>query len=207
MTKNSSILFTIFASLFCFTTFFEPYSFSWLIKILPFIFLFSACYQHLKQDIPKLKIFIVGLIFCVGGDIFLALDRGGLFVFGLGSFLIGHLFYIAAMLPIEKKSVSFIALIIVYGAAMFSLIQPGLDALFVPVAIYMFVLLTMTATTILTKSTNKWLIIGGVSFAVSDSLIGINKFYTPIPHSHVWIMITYYLAQYSLTRGFLTRQF
>jgi uncharacterized membrane protein YhhN len=61
--------------------------------------------------------------------------------------------------------------------------------------------------TLLSKISNLWLILGGISFIVSDSIIGIDKFYSPIPHAGILIMISYYFAQFSLVKGifFVTR--
>ena len=200
-----TLLFLIFSIVYCALSFFShPVPLEWAIKILPILLLILVSITQFKK-VPdgKLKLFIIGLLFCMGGDIFLAVDRENLFVFGLGSFLIGHLFYISAMLPIAKKNGLGLFGLIIYGAAMMSLLIPNLAALFVPVVIYMLVLLLMTATSMTSTKSNIALMIGGISFAVSDSLIGIDKFYSEIPHAGLWIMITYYLAQYSLTYGFL----
>ena len=40
-----------------------------------------------------------------------------------------------------------------------------------------------------------------VLFALSDSLIAINKFVQPIPYEGVLIMGSYYLAQYMIVNG------
>jgi uncharacterized membrane protein YhhN len=37
---------------------------------------------------------LLGLLFCLGGDIFLALPQNRMFLLGLVSFLVGHIFYI-----------------------------------------------------------------------------------------------------------------
>ena len=41
---------------------------------------------------------LIGLLFCLAGDVFLALPQEKMFRFGLVSFLVGHLFYIVAFL-------------------------------------------------------------------------------------------------------------
>jgi YhhN family len=45
--------------------------------------------------------------------------------------------------------------------------------------------------------------IGGFVFAVSDSLIAIDMFYSKIPHAKVLIMVTYYIAQFGITLSIL----
>ncbi len=77
----------------------------------------------------------------------------------------------------------------------------NLNGLFIPVLIYMLVLLAMAISSLLSDKSNKWLILGGISFVISDSLIGLTKFYLEIPFSNLWIMVTYYFAQYALVNG------
>jgi len=45
-----------------------------------------SAYYHL--------LLLLGLLFCLGGDVFLALPQSKMFLLGLVSFLIGHIFYI-----------------------------------------------------------------------------------------------------------------
>ena len=202
---QQSVLFLSFAFVYCLlTSLTDQLPLDWAVKILPILLLIAVSVKQYKLNGDnKLKLFIIGLLFCMGGDIFLAVDRENLFVFGLGSFLIGHLFYIAAMLPITKQNLLGLALLSVYGISMMSLLTPNLAELLVPVVIYLLVLLLMAATSMTSKLSNPILIIGGLSFAISDSLIGVDKFYVDIPYAGLWIMITYYLAQYCLTSGFL----
>jgi uncharacterized membrane protein YhhN len=152
------------------------------------------------------KLFIIGLVFSAFGDFFLDYDRVNWFVFGLGSFLVAHLFYIFSLKPFVAKSIvikrlPIIAIYCVYGISMFSLIYSGLGELFIPVFVYMTVLLLMGVTTLLSEKTNTWLVIGGISFIFSDSLIGLDKFYQEIPYATLLIMSTYYFAQFSLVKG------
>ena len=200
-----TLLFLLFSVVYCtLTSLSDAVPLDWAIKILPILLLILVSVTHYKRTPDtKLKLFILGLLFCMGGDIFLAVDRENLFVFGLGSFLIGHLFYIAAMFPTENKYPIPLLLLVGYGVLMMTLLVPNLGELFIPVVIYMLVLLIMAATSMTSVKSNLVLILGGVSFALSDSLIGLDKFYADIPFAGLWIMITYYLAQYCLTSGFL----
>jgi uncharacterized membrane protein YhhN len=155
---------------------------------------------------PSYKLFIIGLFFSAFGDFFLGYDPVNWFVLGLGSFLVAHIFYILSLRPFFErvgaiKRLPVVVLYCLYGVCMFSLIYGGLGDLFIPVFVYMTVLLLMGITTLLSQKSNKWLIIGGVSFILSDSLIGLDKFYQPIPFESLFIMSTYYLAQFSLVKG------
>ncbi|MCP4411368.1 MAG: lysoplasmalogenase [Gammaproteobacteria bacterium] len=147
------------------------------------------------------RFFLIGLVFSTGGDFFLDYDRVNWFVFGLGSFLLAHLFYIMALRPVERKNTLAIIAYSTYGLIIIYIISPGLAELFVPVLAYMSVLMIMGIFTLISTKSNSWLVIGGISFIISDSIIGINRFYTPIPHSHLLIMPTYYFAQFALVKG------
>jgi uncharacterized membrane protein YhhN len=63
--------------------------------VLSSLFIFSAVIQP-HPMVPFYRFILTGLIFCLGGDVFLALPRQKMFLCGLVSFLLGHLFYVAA---------------------------------------------------------------------------------------------------------------
>lgn len=191
--------FCLFAAIYTFATFVEPYPFSWALKLVPMGILLYFVYSQMNQKHQRL--FFVGLICSAFGDFFLDYGRDTLFLFGLGSFLFAHLFYSACFWPVAKKRMVLVIGYTVYGVGMLSLIAPGLGALMIPVVIYIGVLLLMGIMTLISKQSNGWLMIGGLSFVVSDSLIGLNRFYQPIPYAHFLIMMTYYFAQYSLVKG------
>lgn len=201
MTKKQSLIFVSFASLFILSIFFKPYAFSWLVKLIPMVLLIFYAVKSLNKKGSSL--FIAGLIFSAFGDFFLDYDRVNWFLFGLGAFFIAHLCYLFALTPVKKQNLSFVSLYSVYGIAIFSVIAGGLGELFIPVLAYMSILLLMAITTLISTKSNKWLIVGGLSFVLSDSLIGLDKFYQPIVGAHFFIMASYYFAQYALYRGFL----
>ena len=201
MNKKQSLFFFFLAGIFILSILIKPYSLSWLVKLLPMITLVLFA-LHYKVE----KIFIVGLVFSGFGDFFLDYDRVNWFIFGLGAFFIAHICYMVALKPIEIKRMAIVTLYAAYGMVMFVLISGGLAELFVPVLAYMSILLLMAITTLIAKKSNKCLIIGGISFVISDSLIGINQFYMAIPYAHLLIMISYYFAQYTLLNGFIAGQ-
>lgn len=203
--QHRTLIFGLLAVIYCAITAIDiSLSVDWAIKILPVLVLLNATMLVFKtQPDKKLSYFILGLVFCMAGDIFLAVDRTNLFIFGLGSFLIGHLFFISALTPICKRNMAMLFVLLCYGMFMIALLTPNLGELLVPVIVYMLVLLVMAATCLTSDRTNLYLIIGGLSFTLSDSLLGLDKFYQTIPSADLWIMITYYLAQFYLTKGFL----
>ncbi|NQY64349.1 MAG: lysoplasmalogenase [Alteromonadaceae bacterium] len=200
MTANQSKLYFLLASVFILSTFATAYPFSWFVKILPMLLLILCCLKH-KTSIVE-KVFIAGLVCSTLGDFLLDYDPVNWFVFGLGSFLFAHLCYLFSLKPFQFKRLGVVLLYVFYGIGILVLLWPVLGELLIPVVVYMVVLLLMGIATLISGKSNVWLVVGGLSFIASDSLLGIDKFYTTIPAGGFFIMITYYFAQYSLVRGF-----
>ena len=201
MTYKQAQCFFFFAVIFIISITFKPYPISWLVKLVPMMLLVFYASKSLTSTSGK--IFIVGMVFSGVGDFFLDYDHVHWFIFGLGAFFIAHVCYLFALKPIKMQKIPFVGLYLVYGVGMFSVIAGGLGELFVPVLAYMSILLFMAVITLLSTKSNKWLIIGGLSFVVSDSLIGLDKFYYSISGAHYYIMASYYFAQFSLLKGFV----
>ena len=199
--------FVLLASIFAFSTFLKPYPLSWAVKLLPMFLLIYLAIKTLGA-MPSGKFFILGLLFSASGDFILDYDRQHWFVFGLAAFFIAHLFYLASLKPYvnpltKPKYVVITLLYLSYGAGMLGLFADGLGALFIPVVAYMSILLLMALATVFSEKSNAWLKIGGMSFVLSDSLIGFDKFYLPIENVSFVIIISYYFAQFALLKGFV----
>lgn len=208
MNKNITLLFVILAINFVLSTLIKPYPFSWAIKLLPMFLLIGVAWYALKDKALDGRFFIAGLVFSACGDFILDYDRDSWFIFGLGAFFIAHLCYLASLKPYVKnlKQTQYLLitfLYVSYGGVMLLLLASGLGELFVPVVAYMSILLLMGLATVLSEKSNAWLVIGGISFVLSDSLIGFDKFYMPIEHAHFAIMVSYYFAQFALLKGFV----
>lgn len=204
------VLFAFLASVFVLSTLVKPYPLSWAIKLLPMLLLIGVAIQKLGFT-KENKYFVLGLMFSACGDFMLDYERHNWFIFGLGAFFIAHLFYLASLKPYTKnifqiKHLTTMLVYIAYGAVMLFILADGLGQMFVPVTAYMIILLLMAIATVLSGKSNVWLIVGGVSFVISDSLIGFDKFYMPIEHSHFAVMVSYYFAQFALLRGFIEAQ-
>ncbi|GHE91962.1 hypothetical protein GCM10011501_21820 [Thalassotalea profundi] len=168
-----------------------------------FILLFIAI-KHLDNTWGKL--FLAGIVFSGIGDFFLDYDRVNWFIFGLASFFIAHVCYIASLKPELsklkfKKNMVLASGYLIGGVFTFCLFASELQELFVPVFVYMLVLLLMAISTVLSLRSNYWLMLGGLSFVVSDTMIGLDKFYSPLNFHHSVIMVTYYFAQLALLLG------
>jgi len=144
---------------------------------------------------------IIGLIFCLGGDIFLMLPAK-YFIMGLVSFLIGHIFYIAAFATDGGLELSWWLLpLIVYGGIIYRILHPHLGKMRGPVIAYLVVILTM-AWQALTRwsglQTMSALLaaIGAMTFVVSDTALALDRFRQKYHSARVIVLSTYWLAQW-----------
>ncbi|WP_111683666.1 lysoplasmalogenase [Winogradskyella tangerina] len=179
--------------------------------VVSLIFLFLKTSKGLNRAIINLT--TMALIFSLLGDTLLMfVDRSPhFFTFGLVAFLLAHLMYILVFLKHKKLSraiFGFIVVLLVYASGLFYLLKDGLGDMLIPVVIYMVVILSMAATAFLRRQkVNKWsfnlVFLGALCFMISDSILALNKFYQPIPMSHISIMVTYALAQYLIVIGIL----
>jgi uncharacterized membrane protein YhhN len=143
--------------------------------------------------------FVVALIFSLAGDVFLMLpsDR---FVEGLGSFLVGHLAYVAGFVAsgldagrLAAGLAAVIVVIVPVGAKIVPGAQRSDPRLAIPVALYISVISAMIISSV--GSGRVVAIVGAGLFAFSDSLIGWTRFVNPIRRASVIIMVTYHLGQ------------
>ncbi|HET9056798.1 MAG TPA: lysoplasmalogenase [Chitinophagaceae bacterium] len=157
------------------------------------------------------KLIIMGLFFSFAGDVFLLWDK--YFIPGLLCFLTTHILYIVYFVKTANKSGWYIKkhpfaifFPLIYVASLVWLLFPFLDALKIPVIIYALVIGTMFLSTInlykkVKSPTYIYFISGAIFFVLSDSLLAINKFYTPFSYAGVTIMLTYCTAQYLIVKG------
>ena len=167
--------------------------------------------------------FILALLFCWAGDVLLLFQAEAeiFFILGLVSFLIGHVLYIISyrqlrwsdrmleLMPTQKIRFSFP--IVLAGTGLIVVLFPILGDLQIPVLVYALVLMLMVMTALFrygrTPIVSFWMIFVGASlFMLSDSLLAINKFYSPIPYGGFFVMLTYCAAQYLIVEGALRHQ-
>lgn len=176
----------------------DPYIVKILFKLIPMWLIIAYAYARIPTPRRRYHwLLFIGLFFCMIGDGILRW-----FVIGLCAFLIGHLFYMMGFLSKWRFSRLRFATIVplaIYASIMGSEIVHALildhnESLIVPVLLYISVISLMTWSAIMTGHT--WAIIGSVLFTISDSILSWNLFVSPIAHSGVLIMTTYYAAQF-----------
>ncbi|SFM72945.1 lysoplasmalogenase family protein [Variovorax sp. OV329] len=151
---------------------------------------------------------LAGLAGSLAGDVFLMLGAH-LFVPGLASFLVAHLFYIALFtqgVGLFPRRWALAATLGVGGAMYAFLWAGGLPAgLRVPVALYVVVIACMAAQAIgraavLKDGAARAVALGALFFMLSDSLLALNRFVSPLPLASLWVLSTYYAAQWLILR-------
>lgn len=161
----------------------------------------------------------LGLLFGLGGDILLDIPEEHLanqFVFGLGSFLIGHLAYMRAYTSDTRRLAPLgLLFAVVCGGSMLAILNSspdGLGAFLLPVAIYALVISCMLWRAIARMGVDgiprdsAWLAAGGaLLFVISDAMIGINRFVQPFEEAKYAIIITYWLGQFGIAASAMRR--
>lgn len=138
------------------------------------------------------------------------------FILGLVSFLISHLFYCLLFNKQTKtqnkrnKGLFIIGsiTIAVYLIGMISFLMPTLGDLEIPVIVYASIISTMllfafNGFLVWEKSGRNYVFLGALFFVISDSILAVNKFHSPIEKSPFFIMLTYLVAQYLIVIGII----
>ena len=151
---------------------------------------------------------IAALVFSAAGDFLLAMPWWKpSFVLGLGAFLIAHLCFLAALIPLVYQTGPRLAAAAVMVAACLVLLVwfwPRLlaEGMAVPVTLYIAVLGAMVCAALLARLPTPWTALGAVCFAVSDGMIGIGKFVLGSEALAVPIWWAYAAAILLITAGF-----
>ena len=161
---------------------------------------------------------LAGLLLSLAGDVALLWPKEG-FLPGLVFFLLAHLTYLLAFTRAAKfgARVAPFLLYAVAAGAILSQLWPGVPAaLRVPVVAYMLCLVAMAAQAAVVWRVSQHngdarraagLALGGLLFVCSDALLATNKFHTALPLASLWILATYWLAQWCIASWLKPREF
>lgn len=185
--------------------------------LMPTLFIWFL--SEVKAPSKFKKIIAASIVGAFFGDTFLMfLPFNELFfLLGLGSFLVGQVLYgwgfivnIKASKTESSKSYNLIMTLIFAGfyAGLMTLLFPSLGEFMVPVFVYGLAICFMGLTAAfrykkVDPSSFYYILIGALTFVVSDTFIALDKFYFPggFPYAQAVIMVTYCTAQYLLVKG------
>lgn len=179
------------------------------LKLVPMLGLLAVVAPELA-GFPAGRWFVAGLVLCMVGDAMLIGHSTTAFLLGLGAFLVGHLLYVLAFVASPSASSPWQVLaplaLLPLAAVGVARVVPGARrhggwALAGPVVAYLVVIGAMVVAAGSTGSA--LLVLGAVTFAVSDLVLGLNRFVRPLRWGPAVVMATYYLAQFLLAGGML----
>ena len=150
------------------------------VKALTAVLLAGAALTH--PIVRERRWLIFALVFSAAGDFLLAMPWWQpSFVLGLGAFLVAHLCFLAALIPLVSRSgprLAAAAITVLACIALLVWFWPRLlaEGMAVPVTLYIAVLGAMVCAALLARLPTPWTALGAVCFAVSDGMIGIGRF-------------------------------
>jgi uncharacterized membrane protein YhhN len=132
------------------------------------------------------------------------------FVCGLGAFLLAHVCFLGALLPLalgSRPSHARIAAVVTMCLVTTGLLiwfwpHLGAEKLTIPVTVYIVVLCAMVCTALVARLPTIWTAVGAVCFAASDSMIAIGRFILGNEALAVPIWWLYAAAEILITAGF-----
>jgi uncharacterized membrane protein YhhN len=200
---------------------FQPYPGSVLLKALTIAPLAIIAFKALQEPSTTPRgvewlrdrdnvILAAALAFSSMGDVLLDLDPPRLFLKGLFAFLVAHFIYILLFVrnwvrPLRPKGwqLALSAAVLVYSLLLSQWLAPSMGAIAGPVMLYVCAITVMVVAATLAGFSKPWVISGALLFLLSDSIIAVNKFKTPVPMRDYLVWAIYYLGQYGIAIGFL----
>jgi len=171
------------------------------------LFIIAALLQP-HSVVMYYRFILIGLALCLGGDVFLALPRKHMFLVGLISFLLGHIFYIVAFAGVSQADpglwAGYIISFIISGCV-YAWLRPYLGSMNYPVLIYIIIITIMlcTAWSILFNAelsqNGRIMVFAGASlFYISDVFVARNRFVKSGFTNSVFGLPLYYAGQFFL---------
>jgi len=176
-------------------------------SILSLLFVMTALLQ--PHSVPAYYHYLfIGLIFCLIGDVCLALPQEKAFMVGLVSFLLGHVLYISAFLSLVQVPHWFSPWVfIIFGisAFIFFWLRPHLKSMLIPVLLYIVVITVMAsgAWAVFWKSSFQvsgrvLILAGALCFYVSDVFVARHRFIKEEYRNRLLGLPLYYTGQFML---------
>jgi len=174
---------------------------------LSFLFILAAAIQ--SHPVPAYyRFLLIGLILCLCGDVLLIFSQRKAFLFGLVSFLLGHIFYVLAFFNVSQASsaVWVVAVIVcVFSIGVFVWLRPHLGSMMVPVILYITVITSMVIGAgavlfdpILPQNGRAVVFAGALFFYLSDLFVARNRFVEKAFLNRLLGLPLYYCGQFLL---------
>ena len=188
-----------------------------LLKPLTTLIVIRHAWQLGRPGDRRRQALLIGLLLSWVGDVALLWPQQG-FLAGLVAFLLAHCAYLYAFTRSARLGAwpaAFVAYALL-AAGVLSQLWPGVPTpLRVPVLVYVTCLAAMAA-----QAASAWWTVaeagpralaaraalGGLLFLASDAVLAFNRFHSPVPASALWILATYWTAQWLIASSLPPRQ-
>lgn len=185
-------------------------------KVLLMPLLIAYVYESTRGEVTLLILLLCGgLIFSWGGDVSLLYDGDNFFLLGMGLFLIAqgiyaYLFRKSIQLTLHWKW-WYVVPVSLASIVLLSQVLPKAGTFQIPIALYAIAISVMAIVAVarhgkVSQESFQLVLIGALSFVLSDSAIAWNKFVVPVPYASAFIMATYALAQVLIVKGVLVQK-
>jgi uncharacterized membrane protein YhhN len=176
-------------------------------SILSLLFVITARLQ--LHPVPAYYHYLfMGLIFCLIGDVCLALPQKKAFMVGLVAFWVGHILYIfsfSSLIQICYWISAWLFIILCISALIFLWLRPHLKSMLIPVLFYILVITVMAsgAWAVFWKSSFRvsgrvFILLGSLCFYFSDVFVARNKFIKEEYRNRLLGLPLYYAGQFLL---------
>lgn len=159
---------------------------------------------------------LTALIFLILGDIsFLYFDNPAFFNIGLAMFMMANFFYFRAFLLNTdfnmKLLVPFWIMCFTYFFIMVTLMYDNLGTFFIPLLVFFIIMISMAHASymrygIVNNKSFVLVLLGALLFLFSISIIGLSRFYKPIPFQNTLEMLSYGIGQLLIVFGILVEK-
>jgi uncharacterized membrane protein YhhN len=154
------------------------------------------------------RLILAGLMACLVGDLLLEV-RGRLFLAGLGAFLVGHVLFTLAFVSRSRALMPLAAVpCALWCGGLWLFLRPGLGNMAVPVGLYavaigimMWRALACLVTVAESAPRAAAAAAGALLFGMSDSLIAIDRYHSPIEGARYPIILLFWLALAGIARS------
>ncbi|OGA98307.1 MAG: hypothetical protein A3E25_11105 [Burkholderiales bacterium RIFCSPHIGHO2_12_FULL_69_20] len=187
---------------------FWPYA---LLKPLTTVLVIAHAWRRGQPGDTRRRALLAGLVLSLLGDVALLWPQQG-FLPGLVAFLLAHLAYLYAFtrgVRFGAWPLAFVGYALL-AAGVLTLLWPGVPpGLRAPVVAYVLCLAAMAAQTASAWHAGRTGVVaalGGALFLTSDALLATNRFHTPLPLATLWVLATYWAAQWLIASALPPRR-